>query len=294
MIGFGISTYNRAAYALECIRAAWQFMPEDALLVVSDDCSTDGTRELVSVESLHYSKDRFILNVQPERSGISANKKALTDILLSVPEMEDIILIEDDVVPTRHDWWRMFTETARDACEAHLLYLPTLHKYGHQRRVTGQAPNQVAWKQYCSGMAMYFRASILRDIGTFDTRLEKYGWEHNELTARCLLAQAREPGGPYPHCINAELNRVFAAKDVDCETSGPEVRSSSGNAIERRMLAEKNFPLYDKLQRQYRMAYGKFYSWTAAQKLAKRESYFNGKAESNPTLFDRKLLRIGR
>ena len=256
MIAVGISTYNRKALALRCLEAVWQYAGEDTIIAIADDGSTDGTPAAISDFIANVSSPLSFIPIifigRKEHRGIAATKKSLTDQLLATKEVTDLLLIEDDVIPIADGWMNKFIETARANLQAHLLYLPTTWKYGKTFFVTGSEPTQVEWKVYASGLVMYFRASLLREIGTFDERFGHYGFEHNELTSRALAAQGQDPE-KYPHCAWAEKSNSLLALDI-IEEKLPYAENAAHNklASSKMAMAQQNKPLYERLMKDHR------------------------------------------
>ena len=277
MIGFGISTCNRKEYLMECLDAVWKFMPADGALVIGDDGSTDGTAEMLRsfLDGVKWGNGKVLISSNlGDRKSIARNKRTITDsILRAWPDVEDIILIEDDVVPQNENWWRTFRDTAAANTEPHLLYMPTLLKYGPVRKTTGPDPLQIQWKRNCSGMVMYFRAALLREVGSFEPGFGLYGWDHNELSNRCLAAAWHAPE-VYPHCLAAERDGVLKSKDVDFERRGEQATSSCGTLAERTHLAKQNQPLYAKKLSEARRAYAPFQGKSESEQVAHRMQYF--------------------
>lgn len=275
MIGFGISTHNRKGLLLETLTSVWKYAPLGSEIVIGDDCSTDGTVQEIK-NWIHKAGIRNMHLIEhPQVVGISNNKADILAKLLSYP-CEDIILIEDDVIPVAADWYQEFIQTAYRNAEAHLLYMPTERKYGQTLVTDGESKFPVQWKVYCSGMIMYFRKALLLEVGNFERRFLRYGWDHNELSARCLLAQWKDPGGPYPHCYSAERNAVVRSLDIEMVISNRPETSTCGTVSEKMMLANQNKKLYDSLLSSYRVQYSDVEKKTDAEKQAKRLSYFSG------------------
>lgn len=254
MIAIGISTQSRARIFLECLEAVTRLTPEDCVIAVCDDASTDDT-PIQFQKWLDREGDKrvsFTRNAKVE--GIAATKNVLINKLLAEPGVSDIFLVEDDVIPQTANWHEIFLKTAWEHHAAHLLYMPTKTKYGTTfSRDDGEWP--IAWKQYCSGMVMYFRRSLLEleAVRGFNCIFGRYGYDHNELTARCLLAQRANPG-IYPHCERAETDKAVLSKDVIGELMHQSVPSSTSQ-MDKVKFARANEQNYQKLMAVYRAKY---------------------------------------
>lgn len=276
MIGFGISCQNRKELTLKCLEAVCKFAPMQSPIFISDDASTDGTPDAICEIKKRLGMHNVRLLESPSMLGISNNKRKLVDALLADSRIEDIVLIEDDVIPIAWNWTHAFIQTAYQNAEAHLIYAPTERKYGPVRFRTGTSPFEIEWKQYCSGMIMYFRASLLREVGNFEAGFRRYGWDHNLMTARCLLAQWRDPGGPYPHCLMAEKEITVRAMDVEAEKDGRPETSTCGDVMIKMRMAGENKPLYEQRLSELRVKYSEVEKKSDSEKLAQRLKYFSG------------------
>lgn len=276
MIGFGISCQNRKDLTLKCLEAVCKFAPMTSPIFISDDASNDGTPTAVLEIKERLGMHNVTLLESFSMLGISNNKRKLVDVLLADSRLDDIILIEDDVVPIAFNWANVFVETACKNAEAHLIYAPTERKYGPVRYKTGEPPFQVEWKQYCSGMIMYFRASLLREVGNFEAGFKRYGWDHNLMSARCLAAQWHDPSGPYPHCLAAELEKTVRAMDEEAAKNGMPETSTCGDVMIKMRMAGQNKPLYEQRLSELRMKYSEVEKKSDEEKLAQRLKYFSG------------------
>lgn len=276
MIGFGISCQNRKDLTLKCLEAVWGFALPKSPIFISDDASTDGTPDAIREAKERLRMHNVRLLESPTVLGISNNKRKLVDALLGDARLEDIILIEDDVQPIQPNWFEVFLETANRNAEAHLLYMPTDRKYGPTKNKTGNAPFQIEWKLYCSGMIMYFKAALLREVGNFEPSFRRYGYDHNEMTARCLLAQWKDPGGPYPHCLAAESQKVVLSMDEEASKHGRPETSTCGDPMIKMRMAGDNKNLYETRLSTYRVKYSELEKKSDEEKLAQRLRFFKG------------------
>jgi hypothetical protein len=277
MIGFGISTRNRRDQIFRTLHAVQRFAPHGSTIFVSDDASDDGTPETLSQwmmmkqADIEKAEQSVSFSTAPQRQGVAATKKVLTDVLLENPEIEDIILIEDDVEPLNENWYKHFLHTAATNQQAHLLYMPTDWKYGKTMIETGPVDATIQWKQYCSGLVMYFKAALLREVGSFDVRFGIYGYDHNLLSAQCLVAQGLNPER-YPHCFIAEKNNSLLAYDVTVKRLPYHENAQHNKDMSMKLqLARMNEPLYKKELNKLRE---KFSLMKSTDSLPLREKFF--------------------
>lgn len=258
---------------MECMEAVANLTPEDSYIVVCDDDSTDNTEQVFNSWQDKRRDKRIDYFRNEEILGISKTKNILIKQLCAHPGVDDIFLIEDDVIPLSEKWYEIFLKTAWEHFVAHLLFMPTETKYGKTHLVeTGKYP--IAWKQYCSGMVMYFRRALLEEVGGFNEVFHRYGYDHNELTARCLLAQQYHPG-VYPHCLRSETDRALLSKDVAFAELRKPIPSSTTKE-QKRDYANANARNYLHLMDRYKAAYEKFRTVSWQDRRWHRESaYFN-------------------
>jgi len=244
-LGIGVSTQNRKALLLECLNAVWNFSSDDALIVIGDDASSDGTHQAIQEwidQRSFVNKTPIEVLTHPEILGISNNKNRIVSALMKDPAIEDIILIEDDVIPIAPQWCEAFIETARIHTEAHLLFMPSESRYGPTKVAQEDQKYSIAWRRHCAGMCMYWRASLLREVGNFEKRFGRYGWEHNLQTAKSLAAQWHDPEGPYPHCVAVEP--MLKALDMERAAKGKPELSTCGTLSAKMLMASHNHQVY--------------------------------------------------
>jgi hypothetical protein len=283
-IAFGLSTQERKDLLLETLNLVWKYAPEDSPICICDDASSDGTPDAIEkwIETTEGAKGRVSLVTHQTIRGVAQTKSDILTMLMSQPEVTDVILLEDDCQPTMCGWYESFLRTAHEHHQAHLLYLPTNFKYGNIMR-TDEGENPVAWKTHCSGLLMYFRAELLAQVGFFENRFGRYGYDHNEFTSRCLLAQWHHPTALYPHCVAAERDYALISLDMIAEANKHFFPSSTldenGSNRAKILLARANKPLYDFLIGQYISTYQdtRLANKTPEEKLAQRSTFFQRK-----------------
>jgi hypothetical protein len=281
LIAFGLSTQDRKELFFQVLEAVYKYAPEKSLIVINDDGSSDGSKDAIA----NWIKDREATGGGPQLSftwsdkviGVSNSKHNLVQRILEYPTVTDVVLIEDDVLPMRDLWWDYLIKCAWENKQAHLLFLPTPYKYGNTVALT-QSARPIAWKTHCSGLIMYFREELLRELKGFETRFGRYGWDHNELTSRCLIAQMQSPT-IYPHCMELETEHAVLSKDIEAEALKVKLPSSTldsspSGLVTKIVLARQNKALYDELMVRYNAAYLLVKDETVEEKDAHRTRFY--------------------
>lgn len=78
LVSIGIITYNQKEYLRECIESCLAQDYPNFEIVVADDCSTDGTQDLLREYNLKY-QDKFVLCLAENNQGITHNSNACLD-----------------------------------------------------------------------------------------------------------------------------------------------------------------------------------------------------------------------
>lgn len=115
LLSVGILTYNQSVYIRRCLESVlMQKVGFDYEVVIGDDCSTDGTQEVLKEYERLY-PDRFVLLLNNRNKGISANYKQV----FRACKGKYIALCEGD------DFW-----TAEDKLQKQVDFLESHQEYG--------------------------------------------------------------------------------------------------------------------------------------------------------------------
>jgi hypothetical protein len=239
------STYKRPALMCRTLSALRVFTECARTVAISaDDCSFSEELTISNYPDFEAEAD-ISLGCFRERVGIAKNKNNALLALLARTSAKHIIVMEDDVRPFAEGWEDVLIETALHTGQKHLLYMPEKGNYGLVKKTEGLPHRRIEWKQMCSGLIMYFSRDLLEKIGLFDERFGLYGWEHNELTARALVAQGIEPN-LYPHCAELEYGNYILSDDAEKRRA-----TKPQDAAIQAEMARKNKPLYDRLMTEH-------------------------------------------
>jgi glycosyltransferase involved in cell wall biosynthesis len=74
-VSVAIITFNQKDFLIECIESILEQDYSNIEIVVADDCSTDGTQDLLHEYSLKF-PGKFVLRLSPENTGITQNSNA--------------------------------------------------------------------------------------------------------------------------------------------------------------------------------------------------------------------------
>lgn len=174
-VGIGIVTFNRKDIVASTIDRVRQFTRDpDAVMVVADDGSSDGTLEML--------REKQAAVVTGANMGIAWNKNRALFLLSHMLGCETVILLEDDTQPTRAGWeqeWMAATcrwghaNFAADWMQEHFL------------SGAGTASDPVRCRLVTAQCSSYSR-SALTFGGYLDPLFRGYGHEHVEHTRRLV------------------------------------------------------------------------------------------------------------
>jgi glycosyltransferase involved in cell wall biosynthesis len=193
-VGIGIVTYNRKDLLASTIESIRKFTVQpDALLVVADDGSTDGTLALL--------RERQIPVVTGVNMGIAWNKNRALFILAHELCCETVILLEDDSQPVVKGWERDWMDAAQRW--GHINYGGDWMQE-HFRSGTGTLADPYASKILTAQCAAYSRRALTYG-GYFDPRFQGFGHEHVEHTSRLFrmgyFAGVQDGEGPHRQAL---------------------------------------------------------------------------------------------
>lgn len=174
-VGIGITTYNRSSNLRDTLTGVFATSTPD-VVVVADDGSTDDTASVMSdFPNVTY--------LQNPNGGIARNKNRLLFRLFAIERCDVVILLEDDTKPVLKGW---LEEWSRGG----LLY--------------GHVNVRFDWMDLCysgegtaispyvsghlTGQCMAFSRKAWAKCGYMDHRFKSYGFEHIEMTRRCVAA----------------------------------------------------------------------------------------------------------
>lgn len=176
-VGIGIITYNRKDILAKTIERVRRFTRcTDAVMLVADDGSTDGTHEML--------RDIRAPVVTGRNMGIAWNKNRALFLLAELLRCEVVILLEDDTAPTTAEWEREWIAAARRWGHVNLAG-PWMRD--HFISGAGTLDDPVISAMLTAQCAAYSRTALTYG-GYFDTRFTGYGHEHVEHSRRLLRA----------------------------------------------------------------------------------------------------------
>ncbi len=177
-LGIGIITYNRRDLLIENIRRVRWLTSCPYELVVAEDGGGDG-----SVEWCNSERVRVVTG--PNR-GAAWNRNRTLHYLMTRTDCDPILLLEDDLQPTTHQWWAQWMRAIRlwnFIIWAHPGLLSLLKQIGGDG--SPESPYfMLADQGNCFGLSRY----LVENVGYFDTRYQGTGWEDSDYTHRCARA----------------------------------------------------------------------------------------------------------
>lgn len=228
-LGIALTTYNRRDALLDLIGRLERFTSVEYDLVVGDDGSSDGTREMLA--------DLRIAAVRGPNKGIAWNKNRGLYHLANFTEAEVLLLMDDDVLPQTHGWEQEWIAAAHSF--GHVNFVPS-----HLRRFVLTGACRAAdpgITHVVGGQCLGFTREALLHVGYFDPRFGKYGHEHSDVSFRCLRAGfggVRRRSGPEPSAYFYVIDSGLALRDVpsnsdmeSLERNGALLAAAAGDAI---------------------------------------------------------------
>ncbi len=174
-VGIGIVTYNRREILSETIDQVRAYTREpDAVLVVADDGSSDGTLVML--------REKQVPVITGVNMGIAWNKNRALFLLSHMLNCETVILLEDDTRPTRTGWESEWMEAA--ARWGHVNFAAAWMGQ-HILSGAGTAADPARSRQITAQCASY-SSTALTYGGYLDPRFRGYGHEHVEHSRRLV------------------------------------------------------------------------------------------------------------
>ncbi|MGC4790567.1 glycosyltransferase family 2 protein [Micromonospora sp. DT178] len=169
-VGIGITTHNRSVVLRTALEAIRKYAPSGAAIVVVDDASDEPVEEATF---------RFDSNV-----GIARAKNKCLELLVE-RGCTHLFLFDDDCWPLVDGWERPYIESP----EPHLMYMFTDTPRGRLTDAT-EIYRDAELRAYTHprGCMLYLERRVLDQVGGYDTRYGRWGYEHLDLSNRIYNA----------------------------------------------------------------------------------------------------------
>jgi glycosyltransferase involved in cell wall biosynthesis len=179
--GIAIATYNRGPQIGDLIESVLSTQPENCRVVVCDDGSDDSTSDEVK-------KFRDIIYVRGPNLGVIANKNRA---LWSLQDCHFIVILEDDLFPTRSGWFNIYEDVClttgiQHFCRVQDKELPEtvpdfsewLAKHNYTP-IYGPSPR---------GDMTFLTKAVIKKVGGFNPGFRGAGYGHGEWSDRVVKA----------------------------------------------------------------------------------------------------------
>jgi predicted O-methyltransferase YrrM len=201
MIFVGIVTCDRPEFFKKCYDSVLGSKDVDIIAVCND-----GKVDVKLKKDTRYIKHE-------KNSGVGVSKNDLLKLALSIPEVEHIFLLEDDMIVKDPDVFNVYVKAARRSGIYHLNYGPgspfnrkqdfefDLHNRHECKHDTPLNPKltvdygddiKLVFYEHSVAMLSYFHRSVLEEVGLHDERFYN-AWEHVDLTYRIIKAGHHPP-----------------------------------------------------------------------------------------------------
>lgn len=182
--GISIATYNRGNNLGTIIESVLQTKPNNAVVSICDDGSTDNTFEVVSKD--FKGRVNYYGGVN---KGASANKARA---MFALKDRDTACIIEDDLYPTELNWYEDYERFCLATNIHHIArvqnkeVLETDEKFSKYCKeklgltpIYGPAPR---------GDLSFFTAKLIRTIGSFSLKFKGVGYSHGSWSQRAAKA----------------------------------------------------------------------------------------------------------
>lgn len=205
MIFVGIVTCNRLDFFKNCYNSVLEANNVDVLAVCNDG---NQSQELLDI----INKDTILIQHE-ENKGVGISKNDLLKKALSIPEVEHIFILEDDMIVKDSSVFDTYIKAAKKSGIYHLNYGPgspfnrkqdfefDLHNRHECKQDTSLNPKltvdygdgvKVVFYEHSVAMLSYFHRSVLEEVGLHDEKFFN-AWEHVDLTYRIIKAGYHPP-----------------------------------------------------------------------------------------------------
>ncbi|MEV0128425.1 glycosyltransferase [Dactylosporangium sp. NPDC050688] len=169
-VGIGITTHNRGPVFRQALEAIRKYAPSGAAIVIVDDASDE------PVEEATY---RFETNVGIAR----AKNKCLEELVAQ--GCTHLFLFDDDCWPVAEGWEQPYINSP----EPHLMYIFTDTPAGPlYDSVELYRDAELKAYSHPRGCMLYLHRRVLDEVGGYDVRYGRWGYEHVDLSNRIYNA----------------------------------------------------------------------------------------------------------
>lgn len=183
-LGIGITTRNRPDVLAMALRHHAKYSPQDAMIVIVDDSSSDPGLNLAAWDEFRPYHPLTQYRYSEKRLGIAGAKNYCLHLL---QDCEQVFLLDDDAWPSQADWPSLWLLPVLAHGVGHSLWNM---QFSHMIRTEciGSGLTQLDVWNHCCGLALHFTRACLNALGGFDPRAGLYGYEHAQMSVRAALA----------------------------------------------------------------------------------------------------------
>ena len=181
-IGIGIITYNRLSRLKRLLKQIELTADEEYCLFVSDDNSTDGTKEFLMKSNIPYFINKVNLGV-----AYTKNKA-----LKYLEKCDYIFLIEDDTLFLKKGWMILYCKALKVSklnfisfiSNQHLKYDPNINEPIVTINSWSQGGINFEAKNFSGNYFCVYTKLCIKVAGGFNLQFKGYGYAHNEFQDR--------------------------------------------------------------------------------------------------------------
>lgn len=232
MVFVGIVTCNRPHFFKDCYNSVLNSNNVDYIAVCND--GVDEIEVDPSVKLIKHKKNM----------GVGVSKNDLLKLALSLPEVQHIFLLEDDMIIKDAEIFNQYIKAATTSGIYHLNFGPgspfnrkqdfkfDLHNRHECKHDSALNPKlkvdygngvEIWFYEHSVAMLSYFHRSVLEEVGIHDERFYN-AWEHVDLTYRISKAGHHTPFWWFADVANSDklidvapeaINKSSIAKDTE-------------------------------------------------------------------------------
>lgn len=252
MVFVGIVTCNRLDFFNGCYESVKKSNGVDVIAVCND-----GSQEVILDSNTKYIK-------HDTNKGVGISKNDLLKLALSIPNVEHIFLLEDDMIVKDPEIFNCYVKAAKKSGIYHLNFGPgspfnrkqdfqfdlhNRHECKHDSELNPKLKVdygggvELWFYEHSVAMLSYFHRSVLEDVGLHDEKFFN-AWEHVDLTYRISKAGYHTPFWWFADVANSDKLIDVAPGAIDKSSIAKDTEQWKKNVYEGREIYKQKHGHY--------------------------------------------------